>query len=144
MKLWFKEKSYHTFKPDHTIILIRIVNRFKFIIYTFFNCLSWVATWEAPRSYKMGHRFCSQLSKCQSNSWDKIIKKVDFLDRTTYFKFFVALNILYCNFLKFLMVTEEGNPAVRTRGWIQPLWPKKPKLANIKLLSLTYYIRTAF
>ena len=30
------------------------------------------------------------------------------------------------------MVTEEWNP-------IQLLWPKKPKLANIKLLSLTYY-----
>ena len=43
---------------------IRIVSRFKFIIYTFFNCLSLVATKEAPRSYKIGHRFCSQLSKC--------------------------------------------------------------------------------
>ena len=37
------------------------------------------------------------------------------------------------------MVTEEWNPAVRTRSWIQLLWSKKPKLANIKLLSLTYY-----
>ena len=32
--------------------------------YTFFNCLSWVATKEAPRLYEIGHRFCSQLSKC--------------------------------------------------------------------------------
>ena len=37
------------------------------------------------------------------------------------------------------MVTEEWNPAVRARSWIQLLWPKKPKLANIKSLSLTYY-----
>ena len=63
-------------------------------------------------------------------------------DKTTYFRFlsfFIALNLLYCNFLKFLVVTEEWNPAVRARGWIQPIWPKKPKLTNIKLLSLTYY-----
>ena len=53
--------------------------------------------------------------------------------------FFLALNLLYCMFLKFLMVTEEWNPAVKARSWIQPLWLKKPKLANIKLLSLTYY-----
>ena len=66
------------------------------------------------------------------------------MDRTTYFRFFIALNLLYCNFLKFLRVTDEWNPAVRARGWIQPLWPKKPKLANIKLLSLTYYSFTWF
>ena len=35
------------------------------------------------------------------------------------------------------MVTEEWNPAVRARSWIQLLWPKKLKLAIIKLLSLT-------
>ena len=34
---------------------------------------------------------------------------------------FIALNLLYYNFLKFLMVTEEWNPAVKARGWIQPL-----------------------
>ena len=33
---------------------------------------------------------------------------------------FIALN-LYCNFSKFLMVTEEWNPAVRARSWIQLL-----------------------
>ena len=37
------------------------------------------------------------------------------------------------------MITQEWNPAVRARGWIQPMRPKKPKLAMIKLLSLTYY-----
>ena len=63
--------------------------------------------------------------------------QVDSLHRTTYFRFFIALNLLYCIFLKFLMVTEEWNPAVRARSWIQLL--KKPELANIKLLSLTYY-----
>ena len=41
--------------------------------------------------------------------------------------------------MKFLLVTEEWNPAVRARSWIQLLWPKKLKLANIELLSLTYY-----
>ena len=45
----------------------------------------------------------------------------------------------FCNLLKFLMVTEKWNPAVRARGWIQLLWLKKRKLGNIKLLSLTYY-----
>ena len=35
----------------------------------------------------------------QSDFWDKIIEKVDVLDRTTYFRFFIALNILYCIFL---------------------------------------------
>ena len=29
----------------------------------------------------------------QSDFWDKIIEKVDVLDRTTYFRFFIALNI---------------------------------------------------
>ena len=35
---------------------------------------------------------------------------------------------LCCKFLKFPMVTEAWNPAVRARSWIQLLWPKKPKL----------------
>ena len=61
------------------------------------------------------------------------------MDRTTYFRFFIALNLLYCNFLKFLMVTEEWNPVVRARGWIQPLWPKKPKLSNI-IYSLNHVL----
>ena len=62
-----------------------------------------------------------------------------FLNRTTYFRFFIASNLWYCNFLKFLMVTEEWNPAVKARSWIQLLWPKEPKLSNIKWLSLTHY-----
>jgi hypothetical protein len=43
----------------------------------------------------------------------------------TYFRFFIALNLLYCNFLKFPMVTQVWNPAVRARrSW------KNPKLPN--------------
>ena len=61
------------------------------------------------------------------------------MNGTAYFRFFIVLNLLYCNFLKFLMVTEEWNPAVRARSWIQLLWPKKPKLTNIELLSFAYY-----
>ena len=41
--------------------------------------------------------------------------------------------------MKTLMIIEEWNPAVRARGRLLPLWQKKPKLANIKLLSLTSY-----
>ena len=37
----------------------------------------------APRSYEIGHRFRSQLSNCYSNFWDKIMKKVNFLDRSS-------------------------------------------------------------
>ena len=59
------------------------------------------------------------------------------MDRTTYFRFCIALHLSYCNFLKFLIVTDKWNPAVRAKRWIQLLWPKKPNLANIKLFSLT-------
>ena len=35
------------------------------------------------------------------------------MDRTTYFRFFIALNLLYCIFSKFLMVTQKWNPALK-------------------------------
>ena len=45
-----------------------------------------------------------------------ITNLIDFMGRATYFRFFIASNLFYCNFLKFLMVTEEWNPAVRARS----------------------------
>ena len=76
------------------------------------------------------------------------MKKVGFfLDRTTYFRFFIAFNLLYCTFFKFLMVTEEWNPVVRA-GSSSCHKKTTKKLTNIKLLSLTYYnyniLRVAF
>jgi hypothetical protein len=46
----------------------------------------------------------------------KSLKKVDFLDRTTYFRFFIAFDLLNCNFLKFPMVTEVWNLVVRAKN----------------------------
>ena len=47
-------------------------------------------------------------------------------------------------FMRLLMVTEAWNPALRAKSWIQLLWPEKPKLANIKILFLTYYNLLSF
>ena len=47
------------------------------------NCLSWVATWEAPMSYKIGHRFwgldpafCDQLANFKLLIWLTIIESL--------------------------------------------------------------------
>jgi hypothetical protein len=93
-------------------------------MYSFFNCLSWVDTKEAPspKVNEISHRFFSQLSKCYSNFWDKITKKVDFLDMTTYFRFLIVLNLWYCIFLKFLMVTEKSSCKSQELDFSQESW----------------------
>ena len=47
--------------------------------------------------------------------------------------------VFFCKFLKFLMVTEAWNSAVRAKSWIQLLSRKQPKLANSNLLLITYH-----
>ena len=45
---------------------------------------------------------------------------------------FPKKSFFYCKFLKFTIVTEAWNPAIRARSWSQLLWQKSPN-------SLTLY-----